>query len=415
MWRRVLRVPRRGRTWLLRRHRRARGSGLHPGIHRRPSGSELGRRLRSRRLRSPWHGGPRGGRQGGSPRPGGSRLRSPLRSPRRRTGRPARNWSLSLWMRRRCGRAGGPRRRRSRGRWRLRLVIVIPTQELPKRPGVRLHGRTGRPRRSRLGLRLILVIPAQELSKRDVPERRPRALLFLLHRSRPRLSLGLGRPVPRVIAQELPRIQPSEHALLLGRGGRRGPGRRGPSPGPRGRGDRRATWRPRPRPRARGLGIQLDVALRAGDAVALLQVKVEPQLWNDARDDAQPGDERQLVHRREVEGARHRHLQALALVRQREHEVLLRQRRRNQRQRRRRDVLELRIRGQGVARLLREHLAQLLDGEVLQLDQVGTQPAAIDHLGLEGLVELSLVDEALADQDRTELFRHEALDSRRLQ
>jgi hypothetical protein len=132
------------------------------------------------------------------------------------------------------------------------------------------------------------------------------------------------------------------------------------------------------------------------------------------RDDAQAGDERQLVHHREVEGARHRHLQALALVREREDEVLLRQRRRNQAERRRGDALELLIRGQRVARLLREHLAQLLDGQVVQLDQVGAQPAAIDHLGLEGLVELSLVDEALADQDRTELFRHEALDSRRL-
>jgi hypothetical protein len=144
-------------------------------------------------------------------------------------------------------------------------------------------------------------------------------------------------------------------------------------------------------------------------------VEVEPQLRDDARDDAQPGLERDLVHRRDIEGAGHRQPQALAVHPQREHEVLLGQRRGNQGERRGRDVLELRLHGLRVTGLLRQHLSQLLDRQVLQLDQIGPQPAAIDHLGLEGLVELPLVDEALADQDRTELFRHEALDSRRVQ
>jgi hypothetical protein len=143
-------------------------------------------------------------------------------------------------------------------------------------------------------------------------------------------------------------------------------------------------------------------------------VEVEPQLRDDAWHHAQAGDERNFIHRREVVGARHRQAQALALHRQREGEVLLGQRRRNRGERRRGDVLELRLLRQRAVPLLRQHLTQLLDGQILQLDQVGPQPAAIDHLGLEGLVELTLVDEALADQDRTELFRHEAPDSSRL-
>jgi len=64
--------------------------------------------------------------------------------------------------------------------------------------------------------------------------------------------------------------------------------------------------------------------------------------------------------------------------------------------------------------VLREHRPQGLDVQVLHVDQVRPQPAPVDHLGLQGLVELAWVDEALADQERTELFSHEGLDSSRL-
>ncbi|EAU61758.1 hypothetical protein STIAU_7234 [Stigmatella aurantiaca DW4/3-1] len=94
--------------------------------------------------------------------------------------------------------------------------------------------------------------------------------------------------------------------------------------------------------------------------------------------------------------------------------MLLRQRRGHRRERRHRDGLELLDRRLGIARLFGEHLAQLLDVQKLQLDQVRPQPAAVDHLSLEALVELGLSDEALSDQKGTELFRHEAADSRRL-
>jgi hypothetical protein len=94
--------------------------------------------------------------------------------------------------------------------------------------------------------------------------------------------------------------------------------------------------------------------------------------------------------------------------------VLLDQLRRDGGKRGGRHGLELRDRGLWITRLLRQHRSQRLDVQVLQLDQVGPEPGAIDHLGLEGLLELALVDEALADQYRAELFRHEGLDSRRL-
>ncbi len=401
MWRRGHRVPGRYRArqhgrgggGQLRRRRgpRMRG-GLDSRIHRSPGRSELGRpvrrcwRARCRLLWGTRHGSPSRGRQGGSPGPRGTGLwRTGLwrtvRSARRCTGRPPRHRSLRRGVR------GGRRARRP-------------------------HRRRGHRRGS---LRRLILIPAQELSELG-PKRLPlRAQRRGLYHGRLRRAGGLGRPIPCVIAQKLPGLEPAEHPLLLGCRGGRGARPRRSSRSPRRRGHRRPSRSPRSGARAHGLGIQLDVALRAGDAVALLQVEVEAQLRDDARNDAQAGDERQLIHRREVEGARHRHPQALALHREREGEVLAGQRRRNQRERRRRDVLELGLRRQRVARLLRQHRPQRFDGQVLQLDQVGPQSAAIDHLGLEGLVELPLVDEALADQDRTELFRHEVPDSRRLQ
>jgi hypothetical protein len=394
MRRRMLRGRRVARRHRARRHGRGQRSqllrprtrSLSSRIHRCPGGSQLRRPMRRPRgsprcrlLRRARGGSPGRGRHRGNPGPRAARLRRAVRSPRRCAWRPALHRSL----RRRVRRGGHVDR----------------------------PGRRGRGRRS---LCRIIRIVAQELAELDVTERRPLGAQRRLRlRSLRSLVTGPGRS--RVIPQELPGREPAEHALLLGRHGSRGAWRRRASRSPRSRGDWRAARSPRPSSRARGLGIQLDVALRPGDAVALLQVKVEPQLRDDARHHAQPGLERDLIHRREVERAGHRHPQALALHREREGEVLLGQRRGNQRQRRGADVLELGLRGQRVARLLRQHRPQRLDRQVLELDQVGAQPAAIDHLGLEGLVELPLVDEALADQDRTELFRHEGPDSRRLQ
>jgi hypothetical protein len=94
--------------------------------------------------------------------------------------------------------------------------------------------------------------------------------------------------------------------------------------------------------------------------------------------------------------------------------VFFDQRRWDRRERGRSHRLEL---GDGrlrVAHLLREHRAQRLDVQILKFDEVRPQSAPIDHLGLQGLVELTWIDKALADQERTELFSHEEADSRRL-
>ncbi len=211
----------------------------------------------------------------------------------------------------------------------------------------------------------------------------------------------------RIVTQELTGREP-EHARLLGRRRRRRWSRR---PG------RLSHDSPSREPYTAtrlGIAIQLDVALRPDDAVALLQVQVEPQLRHDTRDDAQPRGERQLIHGRHVRGAGHRHLQPAPILREREHIVLLSHGRGDHAERGHGDGLELGDRRLRVARLLGEHDPQRLEVQVIQLDEVRPQPAAIDHLGLEGVFELSGVDEALADQESTELFRHEEADSRRL-
>jgi hypothetical protein len=329
----------------------------------------------------------------------GPRRTGRLRRPRVSHRRPG--------LRRQAGTRGA--RLRSRTLWRHRSRCRRPRLSRGRRPR-----RSHRQRRRGSRLSLVVIVCAQELAQRELPKRRP---LERHHgrRSRGGPSPGLVLALLRFITQELAGSEPAEHALLLWTPLRS----RGPCTCRRSRcsSGRRCGSSSRKPCASSGLGrlrVQLDVPLRADDPVALLQVEVEPQLWDNARDDAQARGERQLVHRRHVGGARHRELQLASVRRKREHEVLLGQLRRDRAERGRRHGLELRDRRLRIARLLREHCPQRLDVQVLQLDQVGPQPGAIDHLGLEGLLELALVDEALADQDRAELFRHEGLDSRRL-
>jgi len=281
------------RRALLLRHRR---SHRRAGRRHRPRIS--GRRGRARRL---------GRARLGDGRPG---LR---RQARRTPGTRSRTRRLSSSNARLCGCSRRPprgrglgRRRRlpdRRRRGRLSLIVIIRAQVLP-----RLEPSD----RSSLGLQLQWPIPQGGQLRHG-----PRRLRLLL----------TGLPV---FTQELAGSEPAEHSPGLGRTGS-GWTRllRGTAGSSRGRRDGRPSWEPRPRPGPGGLGIQLDVALRADDPVALLQVVVEPQLGHDARDDAQAGGERQIVHRRHVEGARHRHLQAAPIHREREHEVLLGQCRRD--------------------------------------------------------------------------------------
>jgi len=317
--------------------------------------------------------------------------------------------------RRQASRTGtrGPRRLSPGDRRQRRRPRVPPLHrglgDRRCRPGWRRSGRRA----------LILILRAQVLPRREPPERPHPG--WQLERLNPGvLSLGLRgkRRVlagTRVITEELARREPAEHPCLLpptrrrsALGGLRPPG------SSCGRRHRSPSRRPRPSAGLGRLGIQLDVPLGPDDAEALLQVVVEPQLGHDARDDAQARGERELIHRRHVEGARHRHLQAPPVHREREHEVLLGQRRGDRAERGRGHSLELRDGRLRVARLLRQHRTQRLDVQVVQLDEVRPEPAPVDHLGLQGFVELTWIDEALADQERTELFRHEEADSRRL-
>jgi hypothetical protein len=416
----------RDRSTGLLRHRRSRGRGmsrLDSRIARSRRGTGLRRRGRVSRStsRSLWctcrrlrarrsHGGPGRGLHGRNTRPRRSPRRCGLRSQRGRARPPLRG---------RLGRELSGLRRQLRGVPRLgRLLRGGPG--LGRRVGslgraCRHRRPAARPERSG-NIRLILIVKAQELPGCEPTECLPLRLRCGSRRGG-RLRWGprrRGRCLRRlrVVAQELPGREPPEHSRLLrGDCWRRSTRRRR---SPSGLGDGRPTGQPRPGAGPGRLGIQLDVALRAGDAVALLQVGPEPQLRDDARHDAQARGEPQLIHRRHVEGARHRHLQAPPILREREHHVLLGHRRRDQGERRHRDRLELLDRRLRVARLLGEHRPQRLDVQVLQIDQVGPQTPSVDHLGLQGLFELNWVDEALADQERTELFSHEGTDSRRL-
>nr|WP_044280583.1 hypothetical protein [Myxococcus stipitatus] len=132
----------------------------------------------------------------------------------------------------------------------------------------------------------------------------------------------------------------------------------------------------------------------------------QPQLRRDVREDAKPRDEPQRVRVLNLERARHRHLQPAPFLRQREGEVLLRERHGQQRQRRIRDGLEVRLLRHRVTRLLPEDHRHRVDVQEVQLDEDGAQPPAVDELGLQGFVELRLRQEALADQNRSELFGH---------
>jgi hypothetical protein len=116
------------------------------------------------------------------------------------------------------------------------------------------------------------------------------------------------------------------------------------------------------------------------------------------------GEYRQVLRR----GAGHGHLEALAFAAQREGAVLLGERGRQQRQRLIRHGLQLLHRGRGQTALLGQRERERVQVEVAQPDQVGAQPqpSAVVLLNLEGLIQLLLVDESLANEERSKHFGH---------
>ncbi len=215
------------------------------------------------------------------------------------------------------------------------------------------------------------------------------------HRAR---ILGLGVRV--VTAEVLPRRQPTEHAVRFRTHERGGWWRH--AQGHRLRSHRHG--------RGHGLrplrGRHLDEPRLALDAVALRLELEQAQLRRDVRNDAHPRDEPERIRVLELQRAGHGHLEPPSLLRQREGQVLLRLVRGQQLQHRVRSRREVRFLRHRVTAHLPEHPGQGVDVEDAQLDKVGAQPTAVDELRPEGLVELRLRDEALADQDRSKLFGH---------
>jgi hypothetical protein len=153
-------------------------------------------------------------------------------------------------------------------------------------------------------------------------------------------------------------------------------------------------------------GRDADEARLPLNAVALGLEVEQAELRSHVRDDAQPGDEAERIQVLHVHGVRHGHLQPASLLAQRERQVLLRLRGRQQRQHRVGRLLEVGVLRHRIARLLTQHPGQGVDVEGVQLDEQRAQPPTVDELGLERLVELRGRDEALADQECSELFGH---------
>ncbi|QZZ50642.1 hypothetical protein MyxoNM_15645 [Myxococcus xanthus] len=215
----------------------------------------------------------------------------------------------------------------------------------------------------------------------------------------------LGLRVRVIAAQVLPGREPTEHPFRLGlRSHGRGRWRRHAQRGGHRR-ERHGRRHGRGPIRTLRRG-HLDETRLALDAVAKLLELEQPQLRRDVRNDAQTRDEPQRIRVLDFQRAGHRHLEPPAFLLQREGLVLLRHRRGKQLQHRVRCRHEVRFLRHRVAAHLPQHHGQGVDVEDVQLDKVGAQPSAVDELGPEGFVELRLCDEALADQDRSELFGH---------
>lgn len=102
----------------------------------------------------------------------------------------------------------------------------------------------------------------------------------------------------------------------------------------------------------------------------------------------------------------HRHAQAAALDGDRARQVVARELGLELRQGLGRDRVQLRLCREGIVVRIRQRLAQRAQVDQTQLDEVGPQAGAVDELRLQGLIELRLGDESLADEKRSELFGH---------
>ena len=135
-------------------------------------------------------------------------------------------------------------------------------------------------------------------------------------------------------------------------------------------------------------------------------VEQQPQLGDEGGHQPIAQRERQLVELGRVVRAAHRDPQPAPIEPQRNRLVLLCYLRRQQPDDLRRHREELRLGGHREPALLAQREPEGFDVQMIQLDQVGTQPAAVDHLRLQRLVELRLGDQALSNEQGSELLSH---------
>lgn len=193
---------------------------------------------------------------------------------------------------------------------------------------------------------------------------------------------GLG-----IFAEVLARAHGAEEGGLLGCSGRRDHRRRD----------------------TRGLGRQPDVTPVAGEPVVTLEIELQLQLGRDDGNDAHPGDEPEVVHILEAVGIEHRDLHPARTVPEKRHRHELRGGVGSEELegglRRSFELLGGRDRD---PMLVTERGREHLELEVAELDQIGPEPAAVDHLRLEAVVQLLGRDEVPLDEEFAESNGHGA-------
>jgi hypothetical protein len=140
----------------------------------------------------------------------------------------------------------------------------------------------------------------------------------------------------------------------------------------------------------------------------LLQRLLQARLRQDGGHDAQARGERERVHVPGILGLGQGHAQTAPFQGQGERQVAARELGAQQRHRLGRHRRQLRLRHQGEMEGIRQGLSQRGQLQQAQLDEVGAQTPPVDELRLQGLVQLRLGEESLADQMRSELFDHTA-------
>jgi hypothetical protein len=141
----------------------------------------------------------------------------------------------------------------------------------------------------------------------------------------------------------------------------------------------------------------------AVDAQVVFEQMQQPQLGQDVGSHLPRGSGGEEVELLRIERIEHHHVDPLLLELERQHPATPHQGKRDHFERCRVRLVEPLRRGQRDVEASREVNGQLLDLEEAQLHQVRAEPPAVDGLGLPGLLEALLGEDAVPEQVLSEL------------